>query len=859
MASTSKIEKGPIDYLWEWANENGYWSKSLVKMVVSTESNLTESDRKSVFDKYLGSIGVKETTATNSITKPSYSPTNHRITLESLSSIRGVNRLAENQTLKFSPNITIVYGQNGTGKTGYVRILKSLGFSYESRSKIFSDISEEQIPQSGKISYKLGEEDKTTKWNGIDSNSELEGISVFNNNCVNITLTSVRELIVTPIGFHLFNIVTKELDVLLKMLDTEIENCTVSLEWAEKLNEGTEQHSFINKILSHNIDKKLFYESKIKTLKELSKWDSLEDQAKLDQQEEELKGLNKELLLHKSKLLDDQITELNEIKSRVEAISSLLTKELWESFLKQEECIQGLRATSKSKIEDVAKENEVKFYKSEQFNSFIKVAEEYIKLLDKESYPKEGDECVYCKQPLQTEKSIELLNNYRRLLNSDTESKLLKAKESLDLLKKEVSNIQTDYVFHQKSFGETDKGTPVQPEEIILYSKNLELIKSRMLGNTPSKDLDFEIDYNSILQLLLDRIRDLSEEKEDIDKKALNPQEEENKIKKLIKELKDRKLLSEKKEEVVRALDSHKMRDLLYSNRSSFFTTKISKKATKARRALLAKNFEGIFQGELKKLKKSHLPIELNFGTEKGKTKIKQSMHNNFSLLDVLSEGEQKAIALAEFLTELQLDPTNAPVVFDDPVNSFDHIIIDDFAERLVELSSDRQIVVFTHSILLYNKFLDIKLEATTAIQLYNVTQQYGKTGVLSEGEELNSVGSYIKKVKLLIDGSEKDRREEQVSAEGYGHLRSAVELCIEHEVLKGTVERYKRNISLGKFLRIDGDLINNNKRELIKIFKTCCKYIDGHSNPAIIDQAPTLTQLKKDFEDFKEIRKKFK
>ena len=81
-----------------------------------------------------------------------------------------------------------------------------------------------------------------------------------------------------------------------------------------------------------------------------------------------------------------------------------------------------------------------------------------------------------------------------------------------------------------------------------------------------------------------------------------------------------------------------------------------------------------------------------------------------------MSEGEQKAIALAEFLTELQLDNILSPVIFDDPVNSLDHNIIDEFARRLITLSTQRQVIVFTHSILLYNSFIQQSLLETNKI-----------------------------------------------------------------------------------------------------------------------------------------------
>jgi hypothetical protein len=47
------------------------------------------------------------------------------ITLLSISDVRNANRLACGQTLNFAPaGMTIVYGDNGSGKSGYARILK---------------------------------------------------------------------------------------------------------------------------------------------------------------------------------------------------------------------------------------------------------------------------------------------------------------------------------------------------------------------------------------------------------------------------------------------------------------------------------------------------------------------------------------------------------------------------------------------------------------------------------------------------------------------------------------------------------------------------------------------------------------
>lgn len=48
------------------------------------------------------------------------------IVLKGIANVQGVNRLATTASLIFCPTaLTIVYGRNGSGKSGYVRILRT--------------------------------------------------------------------------------------------------------------------------------------------------------------------------------------------------------------------------------------------------------------------------------------------------------------------------------------------------------------------------------------------------------------------------------------------------------------------------------------------------------------------------------------------------------------------------------------------------------------------------------------------------------------------------------------------------------------------------------------------------------------
>ncbi len=64
---------------------------------------------------------------------------------------------------------------------------------------------------------------------------------------------------------------------------------------------------------------------------------------------------------------------------------------------------------------------------------------------------------------------------------------------------------------------------------------------------------------------------------------------------------------------------------------------------------------------------------------------------------EILSEGEQRAIALAGFLTEVNEVDTGHAIIFDDPVSSLDWDRRALIAERLAEEAKKRQVIIFTH------------------------------------------------------------------------------------------------------------------------------------------------------------------
>jgi len=128
------------------------------------------------------------------------------------------------------------------------------------------------------------------------------------------------------------------------------------------------------------------------------------------------------------------------------------------------------------------------------------------------------------------------------------------------------------------------------------------------------------------------------------------------------------------------------------------------------------------------------MPIKLQTTPRAGNTK------RSFTLADgrhkpseVLSDGEQGAIALADFLTEVGTNPTAAGIVFDDPVTSLDLPRREKIAARLVAEAQRRQVIVFTHDLVFVNQLYKAADDSGIAYEAHRVDRSVdGRPGEVS-------------------------------------------------------------------------------------------------------------------------------
>ena len=112
-----------------------------------------------------------------------------KISIKKLYDVKGVNRLIESQEICFGDNFTVIYGENGTGKTGYSRIIQHAGKYITNIKPIKANVFDDTIQPEAKIDYVLedGPVHKTLEW-CAENDGELN-INLFNSSCVQFSLS----------------------------------------------------------------------------------------------------------------------------------------------------------------------------------------------------------------------------------------------------------------------------------------------------------------------------------------------------------------------------------------------------------------------------------------------------------------------------------------------------------------------------------------------------------------------------------------------------------------------------------------------------------------------------------------------
>ena len=220
---------------------------------------------------------------------------------------------------------------------------------------------------------------------------------------------------------------------------------------------------------------------------------------------------------------------------------------------------------------------------------------------------------------------------------------------------------------------------------------------------------------------------------------------------------------------------------------------------------MVSKNLEEALNLEFKSLGVENLQVCLKSRTDKGKAfhKLKLDLPQAQTPSAILSEGEQRAIAIGSFLAEVNISGSSTGMIFDDPVSSLDHKRRERVARRLAQEALKRQVIILTHDLYFLNLLVDEAQKAGVPVETQSMTRRPEGPGVSDpdlpfEGMNTKARVSYLRSRHQFIEKVYKsgdDLGHRKLTAEAYLQLRIAWERAIEEVLLRNVVLRFRKGI----------------------------------------------------------------
>lgn len=730
---------------------------------------------------------------------------NRLVQIAAIKNLHNVNALAEEQRLPINPSgLSVIYGENGAGKSGYSRVFKKACRARDQREPIHPNAHKEPSNNgAAKASFELivdGEPIEVEWTFGKEAPEQLSSIAIFDAHCARAYVDNHGDFAYVPYGLDILEGLVKVCTKLRTMTTDEQNDNKPNIELFVALSKTQTQ---VGRLLA--------------SLSSETKTEDVEALATLTEADQDrLATLNKTLAETDPKQkaqvlrlratrftsLSDRIstaigfvndTKVASLKSLIE--KSIVAKQAAELAGKQFKETPGLLSGTGDEVWkalfDAARAFAVESYPDKDF-------------------PHLGPEsvCPLCQKPLELDGAARL-EAFEVFYQQAAEKAEKTARKLADDAYSTIKQAQIDLLLDEALMKELEGASQKLADDCTNIQKALIDRQSAILdASNPENDWSaipvLSLDPREAMEVIKTRLlaeAKVLEDSMDEKSKALLVSEK--------AELDARLRLFDFKGVVLDAIAKFVLIDKLKACNGATVATAISRKSTELSKTMATQEVADVLNNELQKLNVHELKVVMKPESPGGKTRFKLVLEilGSVSAKDILSEGEQRAIAIASFLAEVNLGKGRGGIVFDDPVSSLDHRRRWHVAKRLAEEAKQRQVIVLTHDIY----FLCILQQEADAAGLDFSPQCIRKTsigfGVQTERLPFDamSTSKRVKSLRQMHEAAAKahkigdDDEAKRLTRDTYYHLRLAWERGVEEVLFQSAVTRFAEGVSTQK------------------------------------------------------------
>ncbi|WP_395947459.1 AAA family ATPase [Caedibacter taeniospiralis] len=683
----------------------------------------------------------------------------------SISDVEGVNALAPKKPLEFGKgNITIVYGNNGSGKSGYVRLLKHVCGARETGTLHRNVYRPGAAAQKACISFEQDGVPKTHTWSGQGICDDLNSVDIFDTSFGKVFVSSEDEVSYEPPVLSFFSSLILACEKVASALDAEAnrhQSKKPNIPADKKVTpEGIWYEAISAKTSTQDIDKHCSFgsadETEMQTLQQrLAEQAPAEKAEQLKKQKHHIDTLVQDAKKYLEQLSDENYRRIIAAKKK--------------SILK--------KTAADTAAEKVFSGSELEGIGSDVWKELWEAALNYsVSAAYKEAeYPNvsDGSRCVLCHQTLSQE-AKERLVSFEKFVKGEMQKAATDAVKEYNTASQTIEALPTSEMLKTR----IDAAGIPQDEvasRVTDFFAQLQARKDLLPGIDSEEAIPDPLLSPKWIEEANAQSKSLGELAAKYDEDAKSDNREE--IKKKLNSLQTRKWLSEHRAAIDEEVTRLKLLNQIKAAKKSADTTALSRKKGELAEALITDAFVQRFNAELKALGASQVKVELvKSKVSKGRVLHKLQLRgaSQNGLGDILSEGENRIVSIASFLADVTGRTYPAPFVFDDPISSLDQNYEEAVVQRLCAIASERQVVIFTHRLSLlamvqdYAKKVSIKPEIVCIREEPWGTGEPGNTPLQAQKplQALNTlINSELPKAKKLFNESGFDAYKSEAKA----------------------------------------------------------------------------------------------
>lgn len=690
-----------------WSKERPAWQREVMRRVAAGDV-LSDGDYEALVEDI---VKAKERPPPEFglVQLPQAAPEDLPVCLVAIAKPEHVNALESQEPLTFEQQgLTIVYGDNGSGKSGYARLLKRITRARHQEdvlTDVFRDTS--LAKPTAVLSVRIGDADESLAW-PRSSRPELQRMLFYDAACGGAYIASESDFPYRPSALFLMDglieacvAVRARIDAKLAENGTSANQLPAVSEQSQESDAGRFLVSLSGRSSLEALDALIArFDAAKETVEDLKgqeahlrSADTAKIRQQLTRQSEKLVALRTHLESLDATMGSVGLARLREYQAAVTTLEEAATL-LARSF--ESEPLSGVGSSPWKEMWEAAQ----RFSKQHAYRD--------------QEFPFLGEDClcVLCQQPLEAPARKRLVR-FRDFVRNDTQIRLQDAKRAYEQQVAALTRLTVlpEVVASNLEDVEDANGDVVAAvrELLVKYDAASEQLREALSHQQAVPQI--EIDQGPIIA----RLTEASDAARAAAEELGNPEGIQKQLAALIARRTDLELLEQIKKSrpaIANEIARLKEREALEAAKSAAATTGITKKILELSEESITEVVRDSFTRETERLRLERVTIART-RADKGALLHQPKLvgaRQQVTLPRVFSEGERTALGLAAFFTEAHLDGSKSALILDDPVTSLDHIRRGLVAIRLAALAENRQVILFTHDVAFV---ADLKREAS--------------------------------------------------------------------------------------------------------------------------------------------------